>query len=686
MLPNLQLTAGDHSFESLGFEDCCDGHAELEVHLTCDSAAGVQAPWRVVVSGETECLKCDAVTATSLVTGAGNGAETKGRDVAIGGDTGTSGLSVWHPRGDWAPQPAYNSHGLFADNTITSADIDMSFDAFRATIDQNGLFDDWDCLPYMGQPPFHVNAAHDAYSGGETVQFEEYAGGTWFGVADNAAAISFAWDPDNLYLGIKVKDDSHQLNGNSGWDGDSVQVVFANNERDQITHLYNYALSEAGDHVAHHQQGPGGTTVTIERDETTKMTGYEVTFPASSVDRTTFLAEDIIAVGITVNDGDAEPEQGGQKGWSGWGPHSAVYGKTPGECGLVTLRPNTAVAGCTPGTEFDATQLDVTGHPTDPPPPPAVMKVCQVSTASAAQCGTAGGHATCTGSQSIRLSAHPQGRIEVFNQNVGSWGTVCGHWYWDNDGVANIACRALGYDGGSLYTYGASSTLEQLPIVAGMRICSAEGSEATIFDCAQGGDANCRLPTGGDTKCDMDCQRTGAACETISTACTHSIDQGAICYRQGASEGQLKCHTHNAVGDDACDDWHHCTEGCQACGGCHFGCSQVDDSHSQDVLFGCVDFASTECQYCEDEALETCSGTQECAKSAPNVNPDGTCQGKQDVSYSHALRAFAQCMSVSPQTDGYCRGSLASAAFLHNRGVCAASDGSSASNHNIGFQ
>ena len=45
------LTVGDHSFESLGFEDCCDGHAELEVHLTCDTASGVTAPWRVVVSG-----------------------------------------------------------------------------------------------------------------------------------------------------------------------------------------------------------------------------------------------------------------------------------------------------------------------------------------------------------------------------------------------------------------------------------------------------------------------------------------------------------------------------------------------------------------------------------------------------------------------------------------------------------
>lgn len=39
------LSQGDHEFESLGFEDCCDGHAELEVHLPCD---GPQSPWRIV--------------------------------------------------------------------------------------------------------------------------------------------------------------------------------------------------------------------------------------------------------------------------------------------------------------------------------------------------------------------------------------------------------------------------------------------------------------------------------------------------------------------------------------------------------------------------------------------------------------------------------------------------------------
>ena len=34
------LTAGEHEWEVLGFEDCCDGHAELEVHLPCEARAG----------------------------------------------------------------------------------------------------------------------------------------------------------------------------------------------------------------------------------------------------------------------------------------------------------------------------------------------------------------------------------------------------------------------------------------------------------------------------------------------------------------------------------------------------------------------------------------------------------------------------------------------------------------------
>merc|ERR1712224_876281 len=43
--------AGEHEFEALGFDDCCDGFANIEVHLPCDSTA---SPWRIVQSGSLE--------------------------------------------------------------------------------------------------------------------------------------------------------------------------------------------------------------------------------------------------------------------------------------------------------------------------------------------------------------------------------------------------------------------------------------------------------------------------------------------------------------------------------------------------------------------------------------------------------------------------------------------------------
>ena len=45
-----QISVGDHYFEGLGFEGCCDGHSELDVHLPPD---GEGDPWRRVVSGPT---------------------------------------------------------------------------------------------------------------------------------------------------------------------------------------------------------------------------------------------------------------------------------------------------------------------------------------------------------------------------------------------------------------------------------------------------------------------------------------------------------------------------------------------------------------------------------------------------------------------------------------------------------
>ena len=90
------------------------------------------------------------------------------------------------------------------------------------------------------------------------------------------------------------------------------------------------------------------------------------------------------------------------------------------------------------------------------------------------------------------------GRIEVFNQNTlhltsrerGSWGTVCGHWYWDNNNMADVVCRQLGFATGEIYTFGHSSQLPTLPIVTGFRLC--DGSESNVFACEPHGNPDDR--------------------------------------------------------------------------------------------------------------------------------------------------------------------------------------------------
>jgi len=52
---DVSVGVGDHEFEALGFEGCCDGHSELEVHLPCDVPSD---PWRVVTAGVSICMSC----------------------------------------------------------------------------------------------------------------------------------------------------------------------------------------------------------------------------------------------------------------------------------------------------------------------------------------------------------------------------------------------------------------------------------------------------------------------------------------------------------------------------------------------------------------------------------------------------------------------------------------------------
>jgi hypothetical protein len=105
---------------------------------------------------------------------------------------------------------------------------------------------------------------------------------------------------------------------------------------------------------------------------------------------------------------------------------------------------------------------------------------------------------------------------------------------WDNDNVASIVCRQLGFTYGQVYTFGAAgmqSTLETLPVAWGFRKCA--GNERNIFECPQPADSH---PT--DPTCDFNTNHQQACSGGVDQSCNHNIDLGAICYH-GNEQSQL---------------------------------------------------------------------------------------------------------------------------------------------------
>jgi hypothetical protein len=155
-------------------------------------------------------------------------------------------------------------------------------------------------------------------------------------------------DTSAFYIGVKVVDDSHENKG-SGWNGDSVQIAFTDAGKQRITNLYNYAWT-AGETILHHEQGhpdeAPSTEAFIVREGT--ITTYEIKIPAIALRDATGgyggLQQGMrLGVGVAVNDGDVGANgedigEGGQNGWSGWGPYTVVHDKVPSQAGLVTLQ------------------------------------------------------------------------------------------------------------------------------------------------------------------------------------------------------------------------------------------------------------------------------------------------------------------------------------------------------------
>jgi hypothetical protein len=283
--------------------------------------------------------------------------------------TGTdpNGLGMWQPTDTESWYSGNGNEGYVeADCGTTDTRYEGTWDAEHtiwpgewtvpaAAITADGDLGDWDGIAYIAQVPFYPYNAHPLGNGGGSNpgggmrEFDEHNGGVWFGIQDQASASAFAWDANNIYHAVKVIDDSHQTNGETGWDGDTVQVILATTERSsndrlaQVTNFNNYGLSNVGGTTSHTIHGEDTSVMVMTRDNAAKTTIYELKYPASNFGVDSFSSGDQFGVGVCVNDGDADnvggaaTGQGGQKGWSGWGPYAIVHGHKSQPCGLITL-------------------------------------------------------------------------------------------------------------------------------------------------------------------------------------------------------------------------------------------------------------------------------------------------------------------------------------------------------------
>ena len=183
--------------------------------------------------------------------------------------------------------------------------------------------------------------------------------------------------------------------------------------------------------------------------------------------------------------------------------------------------------------------------------------------------------------QNVRLSCvhnaggqHTQpcnmGRMEVYNPHVtrpgspgaGAWGSVCGQWTWNNNNAARVFCRELGFVDGEIYTFGHTNYLPTLPVVTGWKTCT--GDEGSIQHCPLPGcvtseDDTCAGPA------DPDCEEAGCvgadglagtaddSIDNNAAACSHEVDQGAICYNgdETIDTCMYTCLDQNGDADDS---------------------------------------------------------------------------------------------------------------------------------------
>ncbi len=223
-----------------------------------------------------------------------------------------------------------------------------------APIVLDGDLSEWRGAALLADPRFSIPKGSG--DDGDLVFFEPHNGGSWDGPDDQTSAVQVVYDDENVYFGFTVTDEYHENSANSAWNGDSVQLMIANEARDTQVALYNYALggieTELGEIIVNHESRAAGsdevdTEAVVVRNTDTKRTVYEIKLPKATLGLEELKGGVRFGLGMAINDGDeATP---GQKGWGGLGAHAIVFGKSPEETALVTLANSNDIE---PGKEY----------------------------------------------------------------------------------------------------------------------------------------------------------------------------------------------------------------------------------------------------------------------------------------------------------------------------------------------
>ncbi|QGG55653.1 glycosyl hydrolase family 28-related protein [Paenibacillus sp. B01] len=121
-------------------------------------------------------------------------------------------------------------------------------------------------------------------------------GGKWRGKDDLSVAATLAWDDDNLYVDVDVKDDAHVQSWSGGdiWQGDSLQLgvdlARADGAGSVRVNELGFALGAGGAVSKWRWRAPQGgsaglplTQASIERDEAARTTSYRIALPFSEL-------------------------------------------------------------------------------------------------------------------------------------------------------------------------------------------------------------------------------------------------------------------------------------------------------------------------------------------------------------------------------------------------------------------